>query len=91
MSPDDVALLMALMGESHTAWDEVVSVLASPTPRAIKQPSRQSLDAQVEAAVTFFAYRLPASTAKVAGLDRASAMIKSPSTLLRLWSNDRGA
>ena len=91
MSPGDVELLMALMGESQTAWGEVVSVLAAPAPRPLPQPRRQSLDAQVEAAFTFFAYRLPASTAKVAGLDRASAMIKSPSSLLRFWASDRGA
>ena len=91
MSPGDVELLMALLGESHTAWDEVVSDLAAPAPRAIQQPRRPSLDAQVEAAFTFFAYRLPASTAKVAGLDRASATIKSPGSLLRFWSSDRGA
>lgn len=91
MSPGDVQLLMALMGESQTAWGEVVGVLAAPAPRPLPQARRQSLDAQVEAAFTFFAYRLPASTAKVAGLDRASATIKSPSLLLRFWSNDHGA
>jgi hypothetical protein len=90
-SAADAELLVALLGEGQTAWEGFFGRIASTTPRDIAGPNQKALDASVEAAFDFFAYRLPASTAKVAGLDRASATIKAPDTLLRLWWDDRGA
>jgi hypothetical protein len=83
----EVDWLLAAFGESQTSFGELVTRLdAIMTPRA---PSK-SIETQVDAAVTFFAYRLPASTAKVAGLEHASATLGSPDSLSRFWLGKRG-
>ncbi|MBA4105161.1 MAG: hypothetical protein C0485_05335 [Pirellula sp.] len=93
-SPEDATLgheevdwLLAAFGESRTSFGELVTRLDTlMTPRA---PGK-SIETQVDAAVTFFAYRLPASTARVAGLERASTTLGSPDSLSRFWLGKRG-
>jgi hypothetical protein len=87
----DVELLLALMGQSELALGALIDHVEMTAAPMMGPSRRQTLDAQVDAAVSFFAYRLPASTAKVVGLDRASAAIVSPNFNLRFWSSDRGA
>ncbi len=84
---EEVDWLLAAFGESQTSFGELVTRFDTlMTPRA---PSK-SIETQVDAAVTFFAYRLPASTAKVAGLEHASATLGSPDSLSRFWLGKRG-
>lgn len=84
---EEVDWLLAAFGESQTSFGELVTRFDSlMTPRA---PSK-SIETQVDAAVTFFAYRLPASTARVAGLERASTTLGSPDSLSRFWLGKRG-
>jgi hypothetical protein len=84
---EEVDWLLAAFDQSQTSFGELVTRLdALMTPRA---PSK-SIETQVDAAVTFFAYRLPASTAKVAGLERASTTLGSPDSLSRFWLGKRG-
>jgi hypothetical protein len=87
----DVELLLALMGQSELALGALIDHVEMTAAPMMNPSRRQTLDAQVDAAVFFFAYRLPASTAKVAGLERASATIASPNLNLKIWSTDRGA
>jgi hypothetical protein len=79
-------LLMAF-AESQTSFNELVARL-DPL-RAPHSPGK-SIETQVDAAVAFFAYRLPASTARVAGLERASSTLGSPDALSRFWLGKRG-
>jgi hypothetical protein len=84
---EDVDWLMAAFDESQTSLVELVDRLdAMMTPPA---PGK-AFGTQVDAAVEFFAYRLPASTAKVAGLSHATATLESPSLLSRFWLGKRG-
>jgi len=84
---EEVVWLLAAFDESQTSFGELVTRLDTlMTPRA---PSK-SIETQVDAAVEFFAYRLPASTAKVAGLEHASATLGSPSSVSRFWLGNRG-
>ena len=85
--PDDVDWLIAAFDECQTSLGELVTRLdAMMTP----PDHGKSIETQVDAAVTFFAYRLPASTAKVAGLEHASATLGSPNSLSRFWLGKRG-
>ena len=84
---EEIGWLLAAFDESQTSFGELLaSVDGLMTPR---EP-RQALGPQVDAAVEFFAYRLPASTAKVAGLSHATATLESPSLLSRFWLGKRG-
>ena len=84
---EEVDWLLAAFDDSQTSFGELVTRFDTlMTPRA---PSK-SIETQVDAAVTFFAYRLPASTARVAGLERASTTLGSPSSLSRFWLGKRG-
>lgn len=84
---EEVDWLLAAFNESQTSFGELVTRLD-----AVMAPRTQgkSIETQVDAAVTFFAYRLPASTARVAGLERASTTLGSPDSLSRFWLGKRG-
>lgn len=87
LTRDDVDWLLTAFDESQFSFGELVTRLdAVMTPRV---PNKR-LGPQVDAAVEFFAYRLPASTAKVAGLSHATATLESPSLLSRIWLGKRG-
>ena len=84
---EEIGWLLAAFDESQTSFGELLaSVDGLMTPREPRKP----LGPQVDAAVEFFAYRLPASTAKVAGLSHATATLESPSLLSRFWLGKRG-
>lgn len=84
---EEIDWLLAAFDESQTSFGELLArVDGLMTPR---EPRRR-LGPQVDAAVEFFAYRLPASTAKVAGLSHATATLESPSLLSRFWLGKRG-
>lgn len=84
---EQVDWLLAAFDESQTSFGELLArVDGLMTPREPRKP----LGPQVDAAVEFFAYRLPASTAKVAGLSHATATLESPSLLSRFWLGKRG-
>jgi hypothetical protein len=84
---EEVDWLLAAFDESQTSFGELLArVDGLMTPR---EP-RKRLGPQVDAAVEFFAYRLPASTAKVAGLSHATATLESPNLLSRFWLGKRG-
>lgn len=84
---EEIDWLLAAFDESQTSFGELLaSVDGLMTPREPRKP----LGPQVDAAVEFFAYRLPASTAKVAGLSHATATLESPSLLSRFWLGKRG-
>lgn len=84
---EEVDWLLAAFDESQTSFGELVTRLdAVMTPRT----QGKSIETQVDAAVMFFAYRLPASTARVAGLERASTTLGSPDSLSRFWLGKRG-
>lgn len=84
----DVDWLLAALGDSQSSFGELVTQL---DPLKTPRPSRREFRPQVDAAVTFFAYRLPASTAKVAGLSHATATLESPDLLSRFWLGKRGS
>lgn len=87
LTRDDVDWLLTAFDESQFSFGELVTRLdAVMTPRV---PSKR-LGPKVDAAFEFFAYRLPASTAKVAGLSHATATLESPSLLSRIWLGKRG-
>lgn len=84
---DEIDWLLAAFDDSQTSFGELLArVDGLMTPREPRKP----LGPQVDAAVEFFAYRLPASTAKVAGLSHATATLESPSQLSRFWLGKRG-
>ena len=84
---EEIDWLLAAFDESQTSFGKLLArVDGLMTPR---EP-RKRLGPQVDAAVEFFAYRLPASTAKVAGLSHATATLESPSSLSRFWLGKRG-
>lgn len=84
---DDVDWLLTAIDKGQFSFGELVARLdALMTPRI---PNNR-LGPHVDAAVEFFAYRLPASTAKVAGLSHATATLESPSLLSRIWLGKRG-
>lgn len=84
---EEVDWLLAAFDVSQTSLGELITRLdAMMAPRV----RGKSIETQVDAAVVFFAYRLPASTAKVAGLEHASATLGSPNSLSRFWLGKRG-
>lgn len=84
---EEIDWLLAAFDESQTSFGELLArVDGLMTPREPRKP----LGPQVDAAVEFFAYRLPASTAKVAGLSHATATLDSPGSLSRFWLGKRG-
>ena len=87
LAQEEVDWLMTAFDESQTSFGELVTrldTLMTPPDHG------KSLETQVDAAVAFFAYRLPASTAKVVGLERASTTLGSPDSLSRFWLGKRG-
>jgi hypothetical protein len=84
---EEIDWLLAAFDESQASFGELLArVDGLMAPREPRKP----LGPQVDAAVEFFAYRLPASTAKVAGLSHATATLESPSLLSRFWLGKRG-
>ena len=83
---EEVDWLLAAFDESQTSFGELLARVDGLMPSEPRKP----LGLQVDAAVEFFAYRLPASTAKVAGLSHATATLESPSLLSRFWLGKRG-